>query len=238
MNVAATVCFVIYAAGAYLLGSVPFGYLMGRLAGMDIRQAGSRNIGATNCWRLCGWKFGLTAFLLDVAKGFAATFTAHLALGWCPLYDDLDEPAGYLLVVIAGAAAILGHVFPVYLGFRGGKAVATSLGVFLGVPAALPLAAGAFVLWVLVFLATRYVSVASTVAALGLLAAMLTVDVEGGFRLDAAAPWSQRWPLTAFAVLLVAAVLWRHRENYRRLAAGTENRFGRKKETGGSDAAA
>ena len=134
---------------------------------------------------------------------------------------------------MAGAAAIAGHVFPVYLKFRGGKAVATSLGVFLGLPALLPLAAGAFGLWVLTFAATRYVSVASTVAALGMLAATLLVEVAWSpfiFRINPAGAWNNRWPLSVFTIALVALVLYRHRENYRRLRAGTENQFGRKKQ--------
>ena len=97
------------------------------------------------------------------------------------------------------------------------------------VPAMLPLAAGTFVVWAVVFLATRYVSVASTAAALAMLAGVLVVDTTGGCRLDLASPWTARWPLTAFTILLVGAVLFRHRENYRRLLAGTENKFGRKK---------
>lgn len=228
MGLSGTLCFIGYCLAAYLLGSMPFGYLMGRLRGVDIRQDGSRNIGATNCWRLCGWAFGLPAFLLDVAKGFAATRVAYVAAGACPLYEGMPEATVHLLVIIAGASAILGHVFPLYLRFHGGKAVATSLGVFLGIPLMLPLAAGAFVLWVVVFTATRYVSVASTAAALGMLVAVLLVDPAAGFRIDPSIPWSARWPLTAFTMLLVAMVLVRHRENYRRLLAGTENRFGRK----------
>lgn len=218
-----------YCLLAYLLGSVPFGYLLGRLRGVDIRQGGSRNIGATNCWRICGWRFGLPAFLLDVAKGVAATLLAGVMLDVCPVFAELTNTAvRHLLVILAGTSAILGHVFPLYLRFRGGKAVATSLGVFLGMPVMLPLAAGAFAVWALVFLATRYVSVASTAAALGLLAATLTVDTRSTWRIDLVSPWTERWPVTAFTVLLVTVVLIRHRENYRRLLAGTENRFGGK----------
>jgi acyl phosphate:glycerol-3-phosphate acyltransferase len=226
MSLPGTLCFAGLCLGAYLLGSIPFGYLMGRLRGVDIRDAGSHNIGATNCWRLCGWQLGLPAFLLDVAKGLATTLTAGVVLDRCPLFDGMSSPVQYMLIIIAAVAVILGHVFPLYLHFRGGKAVATSLGVFLGIPAVLPLAGGAFALWVVVFLATRYVSVASTVAALGLLAGVLIFDIEGGLHIDFGSPWTVRWPLTTFTILLVAVVLVRHRENYRRLLTGTENRFG------------
>jgi len=236
MSLGGTACFLGWCLAAYLLGSVPFGHLLGRLAGVDIRTAGSRNIGATNCWRLCGWRFGLPAFVLDVAKGFAAALVARWVVGAWPPAADMPAPMVHLLVVLAGASAIVGHVFPLYLGFRGGKAVATSLGVLLGLPAVWPLAAGAFVLWTAVLLATRYVSVASTAAALAMLAAVLVVDVSDGVRLSLVTPWTERWPVTAFTVLLVVVVLVRHRENYRRLLAGTENKFGRRKPADESNA--
>ena len=225
MTPGATIGFVGYCLAAYLLGSVPFGYLMGRLAGVDIRDAGSHNIGATNCWRVCGWKYGLTAFLLDVAKGFVPTLAAHLMTRHCGPYNEMSEAVRNWLVVIAGASAIVGHVFPLFLKFRGGKAVATSLGVFLGLPAAMPLALGAFAVWAIVFALTRYVSVASTVAALALLAGGLTLDAAA-LRIDTAGPWHGRLPVTVMILLLVALVLFRHRANYRRLLAGTENKFG------------
>ena len=220
-----------WCAAAYLVGSIPFGYLLGRAKGVDIREAGSRNIGATNCWRVCGWPYGLTAFVLDVAKGFGATFVAYKMVELCPLFSGLSEPTRYLVIVLAGAAAIAGHVFPMYLRFRGGKAVATSLGVFLGIPAMLPFAAGAFAVWLIVFAATRYVSVASTVAALAFGTLALTVE-PWTVHFDPAGAWRDRWPLTVAAVLLVVLVLYRHRENYARLRAGTENKFRSGKKSG------
>ncbi|MBN2581836.1 MAG: glycerol-3-phosphate 1-O-acyltransferase PlsY [Planctomycetes bacterium] len=222
--------FVGYCVAAYLLGSLPFGYLMGRLKGVDIRTAGSRNIGATNCWRVCGWKCGFAAFVLDVGKGFVPTYVAWLMTRLCPLYnaDVLGEAARHVFVVVAGASAIAGHVLPVYLRFRGGKAVATSLGVLLGIPAVMPLAVAAFAAWLIVFALTRYVSVASTIAALTLLAGALTVDAAN-LRIDLAGPWHGRLPLTIMIILLVVLVLVRHRSNYRRLLAGTENKFSGKK---------
>jgi len=229
MTASAALTLAVWCAGAYLVGSIPFGYLLGRVKGVDIRAAGSRNIGATNCWRVCGWPYGLTAFVLDVAKGFGPTFGAYKMVALCPHFAGLSgHPIGHLAVVLAGAAAIAGHVFPVYLKFRGGKAVATSLGVFLGIPAMLPFAAGAFAVWLIVFAATRYVSVASTVSALAFGALALTVE-PWTVRLDPGGAWRARWPLTVAAVLLVVLVIYRHRENYRRLRAGTENKFGRGK---------
>ena len=226
MTTPAVLTLAAWCVAAYLVGSIPFGYLMGRVKGVDIREAGSRNIGATNCWRVCGWPYGLAAFVLDVAKGFGPTFGAYKMAALCPHFAGLSEPARDLVVVLAGAAAIAGHVFPIYLRFRGGKAVATSLGVFLGIPALLPFALAAFAVWLIVFAATRYVSVASTVAALAFGVLALTVE-PWSTHLDPGGAWRERWPLTAAAVLLVLLVLYRHRENYRRLRAGTENKFGR-----------
>ena len=115
---------IVYLLAAYFLGAVPFAYVMGRLAGVDIRSQGSRNVGATNCWRVCGWRYGLAAFLLDVAKGFAATLGAWLMVRHCPNFAGLGVLCGNIIVVAAGLAVIIGHVLPVYLKFKGGKAVA------------------------------------------------------------------------------------------------------------------
>ncbi|MBE3070706.1 MAG: glycerol-3-phosphate acyltransferase, partial [Planctomycetes bacterium] len=120
--------------GAYLAGSVPFGWLIGRMRGVDIREHGSRNIGATNCGRVCGWPWGVLAFLLDVAKGFGPVYVVRT---WV-LPTVMDGPGSAMarwgFVVLVAVMPIVGHVFPVWLGFRGGKAVATSLGVLLAVP--------------------------------------------------------------------------------------------------------
>jgi acyl phosphate:glycerol-3-phosphate acyltransferase len=221
----ALVALAAYMIAAYLLGAVPFAYLMGRLKGVDIRSEGSHNIGATNCWRVCGWKYGLTAFLLDVAKGLVVTFGAWMMTLYCPLWENVGPLWRNAAIVAAGLGVIIGHVLPVYLRFKGGKAVATSLGVMLGIPSLTVVAAALFVLWLIVFLATRYVSVASTVAAVGLLVLGMLID---GVRFDPAGAFDDRLPQTILIMLVVALVLWRHRENYRRLLAGTENRFGRK----------
>jgi glycerol-3-phosphate acyltransferase PlsY len=207
--------------GAYLLGSIPFGWLIGKARGVDIREHGSRNIGATNCWRVCGWPYGLAAFVLDVAKGF---FPVWLTVGWFGLYfspfhrtDWADDKIYWLVVVLTAAAAIAGHVFPVWLGFKGGKAVATSLGVLLALPMLGWLALGAFGVWIVVVLITRYVSVASSVAAIAFAAGYLW--------LERGEAWNTYLPVTVFVVLLVAIVLVRHRSNYARLMKGAENKL-------------
>jgi len=206
--------------GAYLLGSIPFGWLIGKARGVDIREHGSRNIGATNCWRVCGWPYGLAAFVLDVAKGFLPVYAAVLYMpGVMAPLEDL--PGGlrtfWLLLVLVAAAAIAGHVFPVWLGFKGGKAVATSLGVLLALPMLGWLALGAFGVWIVVVLITRYVSVASSVAAIAFAAGYLW--------LERGEAWNTYLPVTVFVVLLVAIVLARHRSNYARLMKGTEGKL-------------
>ncbi len=187
---------------AYLLGSIPFGYLLVRLVRHeDIRTVGSGNIGATNVLRSGGKGLGVATLLLDLLKAYAAVvFARHLV------------PANYDLAVGAAVAAVLGHVFPVWLGFRGGKGVASALGVFLAlVPAAALLSLGVFVVIVLL---TRYVSLASILGAAVMplagiaLAPVRSPMVIGGF------------------IFLSLLVIVKHQANIRRLLAGTENRFG------------
>ncbi len=183
--------------GGYLAGSIPTGYWLVRLVrGIDIRRVGSRSIGATNVWRLLGWKVGVPTILLDVAKGFVPALLASM------LVDDL---AGAL----AGGAAMLGHARPVFLRFeRGGKAVATTGGVLLGLaPEVAVLSLG---VWILTFLVSRYVSVAS-------MAAAVSVPVFA-FALE------ESWPVKILALAGAAAVVFLHRENIKRLFAHREPR--------------
>jgi acyl phosphate:glycerol-3-phosphate acyltransferase len=184
--------------GGYLLGSLPFGYWLPRiLRGEDIRTRGSGNIGASNVFRVYGRWIGIAVAVLDLAKGFAA---ALLGL-W----------AGDALVgVLAGAAAMVGHARPVFLRFeKGGKMVATAGGAFFALA---PLAALCCVgVWLLVFLVTRYASVASIVTALALVGFVLLFGYD--------------WPVVVFAVAGAAAIVFLHRHNLRRLAGGTEHRF-------------
>jgi len=207
-------------AGGYLAGSVPFGWLIGRMRGVDIREHGSRNIGATNCGRVCGAPWGVLAFVLDVAKGFLPVFAAVMFLpglaDWPADWTHWEAPQ-WLGTVGIGISPILGHVFPLWLKFRGGKAVATSLGVLAALPMLRWMALAAFGVWVVVVLATRYVSVASSVAAV--------VFVWGYLVFESAKAWGDYLPVTVFVILLVATVLVRHRSNYGRLLRGEENRL-------------
>lgn len=195
------------AACGYLVGSVPFGYLAGRLRGVDVRTVGSGNIGATNVFRTLGPRFGVATFALDAAKGFLAAWAVPRAL-WALAAGAPPPP---LAPLVATAAVLLGHGFPLFLGFKGGKGVATGLGCALAI---VPHSAfAALAVWIAVFLATRYVSVGSIAAALA--AAVL--------------PWLLDRPAGTTACALVSAlallIVWKHRSNVRRLLAGNENRF-------------
>lgn len=202
---------------AYLIGAVPFGLLIGKLRGIDIRQHGSGNIGATNVWRTLGPKWGLPTFLLDVAKGAIAVW-----LGREIAFQRVPHPVPYEILAYAeafsGLACILGHSFPVWLRFKGGKGVATSLGVILGI---MPLMATCVVFgtWLLVFWLFRYVSLASIVAAITLPLTLLILMLNN--LLESRVTF-------AFGCAAALLVIRRHRENIQRLVAGTENRFGKK----------
>ena len=198
----------------YLIGSIPFGWLIGKARGMDIREHGSKNIGATNCGRVCGWPYGVAAFLLDVGKGF---FPALAAVVWLPATIVGYESDRWLPTILIAIAPILGHVFPVFLRLKGGKAVATALGVVLALPMLRWPALAAFGVWCLVTGVTRYVSVGSTAAALTLLAIYLYVE-----RSDLC---YCKLPVTVLVILVVAMVIVRHRSNYVRLWKGTESKL-------------
>lgn len=200
---------ILLTALAYLVGSIPFGLLIAKTQGKDIRTMGSGNIGATNVLRCLGKPLGIACFVLDVLKGYlpAALFPI-LGKTLCP------NAVGPGIGILFGAAAILGHNFPVFLNFKGGKGVATSAGVLLGVA---PLAVAIGVLtWVIVFYTSGYVSLGSIIAA-------LVVVLTGWVRVG------HYGIVTALALTLLGALaIWRHRENIKRLIAGTENKFRRK----------
>jgi len=210
--------------GGYLVGAIPFGWLIGKMRGVDIRQLGSKNIGATNCGRVCGWPCGVAAFLLDVLKGLLPVLAA---VAWLPREIAFaDEERRWLFTVLVAGSPILGHLLPVYLKFKGGKAVATSLGVVLALPMLRWVAVAAFVVWCLVVLATGYVSVASTVAALAFAGAYLW--------LEWARAGNEYLAVTVLVFHILGLVIIRHRANYLRLIKGTENGvlWRKKKEAG------
>jgi acyl phosphate:glycerol-3-phosphate acyltransferase len=201
--------YLVTALLAYLLGSIPTGYLAGRLRGIDIRQSGSGNIGATNVFRVLGKPAGIIVLIIDGLKGYAAcAWVAELVMHWFPA--RIGEDDAYRIV--AGLAAILGHNFTCWLKFRGGKGVATSGGVLAAlVPGALIIILS---LWILVFALSRYVSLASLAAAFAL----------------PFATWITRHniSLTLVTAAMGALAIYKHRSNIQRLMHGTENRFGSK----------
>lgn len=188
---------LLWLAGAYLLGSIPTGLLLGRLYGIDVRKEGSGNIGATNLYRTVGRRVGVLTLIGDCLKGVLPVLVARQ----CGLGADQ--------VALVGLAAFCGHVFSVFLRFKGGKGVATALGVFLSLA---PLAvAAALALFVALMLLWRYVSLGSISAA----AIMpLAVFMLGGDHV-----------LVVVTLIIALIVIFRHHENIRRLIAGTENRF-------------
>lgn len=205
---------------AYLLGSVPFGLLIARLHGVDLRKVGSGNIGATNVSRALGKKWAYVCFVLDVCKGLVPMLLVPV-LGLVQDSPASRELFGWLAV---GAAAILGHVFPLYLRFKGGKGVATSLGVVLGLwPYLTVCGLATFALWGVSVLVTRMVSLASVIAA-----GCFPLLLAGAIALLPGWTFSALWPLFLIAVPIPLLVIVRHRDNLKRIAAGTEHKIGQK----------
>lgn len=205
--------YVVVAIGAYLIGSFPSGFVIGRARGVDLRREGSGNIGATNALRVLGKKWGYLCFALDIGKGVLAVALArHFAasLGLVPVYAAM----------LAAGAVLIGHTFPVWLGFRGGKGIATSGGIALALfpPIVFALSIG---VWLAVFFTSRIVSVAS-------LAASLTL---GGTLVVLAALHRAEPALAIVGVAMTALVFWLHRANLSRLAQGTEPRFEKRRKS-------
>lgn len=198
----------------YLIGSIPFGYIVARARGVDIFSQGSGNIGATNVGRILGRRFGILVFLLDFAKGALPTLLGQFLAGMVAVPDL--PPA--TVPVLAGVAAFLGHLFPIYLRLRGGKGVATGAGVVL-ILMPVPMAA-AFLTWLVVVAASRYVSLASILAVIVLSKVQFLMTLPSG-------PFSPTHGVTtSFALFAALVVILRHQGNIRRLLAGTENRIG------------
>jgi glycerol-3-phosphate acyltransferase PlsY len=185
---------------AYFVGSIPFAYLVARHQGIDLRVAGSGNVGASNVLRTTGIRAAIVAMLLDAAKGAVAVVVAQLLT------------AGVVTAVAAACASIIGHVYPIWLRFRGGKGVATAAGAFAVLaPAALGVAAGVFLLAVIV---TRIISVGSIAGALTLALAAAIGDAPGVVAVGAS--------------VSTLIIIYRHRDNLTRLLAGTERRIGQR----------
>ncbi|MEI7912093.1 MAG: glycerol-3-phosphate 1-O-acyltransferase PlsY [Verrucomicrobiota bacterium] len=225
---------------AFVLGSIPFGLLMAKAKGIDIRKEGSGNIGATNVLRVMGKKYGISCLLLDALKGFLPTLLAinlirfggqpsGMLIGLLQPYAEVlpsdRQFTAQLLQVVSGLCAILGHNYSPWVGFKGGKGIATSAGVVIALmPAAIVIL---LLFWYLLFVTTRYVSVASisTVAILPL----LTVGRSWYHGRIQDGSWNK--PLFAFSVIVAVLGIWKHRANIQRLRHGTENRFEKRQKT-------
>jgi glycerol-3-phosphate acyltransferase PlsY len=198
----------------YLVGSIPAGYIVARLAGVDIRKVGSGNIGATNIVRILGKQYGYPVFVFDFLKG---VFAVKLSIFIFYHFGGPTFASPELCGIIGGSCCVLGHSYPVWLGFKGGKGVATSGGVIVAMMPWVALTAG--IVWLAVFWLTRYVSVAS-------IAAVLSMPLAAGTML-----WFRQLHsvvLFYFSLFLAAIVVVRHRTNLSRLFEGTEQRFHRK----------
>ncbi|WLD10505.1 glycerol-3-phosphate 1-O-acyltransferase PlsY [Planctellipticum variicoloris] len=196
----------------YFAGSIPFGLLLARaLKGVDLRTVGSGNIGATNASRALGTKWGLVVLVLDALKGgLPAILLPRLWTG--------DDVSLQQLTAVAGLGAVLGHMYSCWLGFSGGKGVATSIGVLLAVS---PWGAlTTFAMFVVVFAATRFVSLGSVLGA-------IAFSVHQMIALQPAPFGPETWPVGAFSLIVPALVIWKHRSNLHRLFKGQEPRFGR-----------
>ncbi|PIZ99400.1 MAG: acyl-phosphate glycerol 3-phosphate acyltransferase [Candidatus Komeilibacteria bacterium CG_4_10_14_0_2_um_filter_37_10] len=191
---------------AYLLGSLPFGYLLGLAAGKDVRQIGSKNIGFTNVFRLCGWRYGLPTLILDVGKGFTAAY----------FVPQLFNITTNIEIVFIGLAALLGNIFPVWLKFKGGKGVATGAGIYL---ALLPneLLMAVFI-WATLLSITHVMSLSSLMATLTIALTRVLRSWPDSFN------WNE-WPLTTLTILTLVVILITHTKNIQRLRRGEENKF-------------
>jgi len=203
-----TVGYILTVLIAYLLGSIPTGFLVAKARGVDIRRLGSGNIGATNVFRILGKPAGIFVLLADAAKGWLAVFVvAELVAGW--FYPAAGPLAREWFAIGAGVAAILGHNYTCWLYFKGGKGIATSAGVLLAlVPWPLLIILG---IWIVVFALSRYVSLASISAAFALPFAAWSVE--------------ESTTITLVTAALAALAIYKHRANIQRLVKGTENRI-------------
>jgi len=204
--------YIVTALGAYLLGSIPFGFLVAKAKGVDIRSVGSGNIGATNAMRVLGKPAGIFVLLMDALKGYSA-------VAWLPVFLQQIFPATMvdleMLRLVAGISAVLGHNFTCWLKFKGGKGIATTAGVYLALAPWTVLVA--LIVFILAVLLTKYVSVGSIAAAIALPATVWIMTPHDLF-------------LGIVTTALGLLAIYKHKSNIQRLLAGTESRFGKKTE--------
>ncbi len=207
---------------AYFLGAIPFALIIGLVNGSDIRLHGSGNVGATNCGRVVGKKWGFLCFFLDVCKGFLPVF---LAGHFCQLIGaDTLTTQQAILWLLVGIMTVLGHVFPIYLKFKGGKGVATSTGMLLGFYPLLTIpVAIVFVIWIILTAIWKMIGLSSSVVAILLPLVFL------GFLKYKKLDFSANLPFISMTLIIGALVLYMHRSNIGRIIAGTEPKLGSKK---------
>ncbi|MCP3967494.1 MAG: glycerol-3-phosphate 1-O-acyltransferase PlsY [Lentisphaerae bacterium] len=220
MTTSVIISFVVVFLGAYLIGAIPWAYLIGKWKGIDLREYGSGNYGATNVTRVIGKWHGRLCFILDFLKGFIPVFAVSMMIkyGW---FEDKYQ----LSQIIAAFGAVLGHIFPVYTRFRGGKGMSTSAGAILGLAPYSVLIAAA--VWVVVFLASRYVSLAS-------IAAAAVLPVCATF-ISLMKLYVHSYYVLGFLYLLALLAIVKHSSNIKRLMNGTESRFSKDKEEAESE---
>ncbi len=222
---------------AFLLGSIPFGLLIAKTKGIDIRKHGSGNIGATNVLRIVGKQYGICCLFLDLLKGLIPTIVGVSLIRYgddihqmsIPFLIDLSESLPSTdqlkvqsLQVFTGLCAILGHNYSPWVGFKGGKGIATSAGVLIGLmPAAVVIL---FFIWVALFFLTRYVSIASIGASL----ALPFLTIYGSYYHGKLANGTWNKPLFLFSIIIAVLATWKHRSNIKNLMNGTEHRFEKK----------
>jgi len=212
--------FAIAITAAYLLGSVPFGLLIAKAHGKDLRSIGSGNIGATNVSRARGRKWACFCFVLDVFKGLIPMLVTMFLVAGISTNSTSERVVLLWLWLAVGCAAVLGHIFPIYLKFKGGKGVATSFGVALGLwPYYTICAVVAVAIWVVAVLIWRYVSLASIIAAV-VFPAVLTLAII----IKPSWHFADLWPLLIVATAIPLMVIIRHRQNIKRLITGTESK--------------
>ena len=191
--------------GAYLIGGIPFGFLIGKMRGVDVRTAGSKNIGATNVFRTVGKKWGLLAFFCDVMKGLVPTLVAKT------LYAETTPE----MPILVGITCVVGHMLTPYMKFKGGKGVATAFGALI---ALMPTTVGmAFALFAVVFACSHYISLGSCTAATALAIAVWIPFLDHGGYHDL--------PLSVLVTLIAAFIVWKHRSNIGRLVRGEESKI-------------
>ena len=207
---------------SYIVGSLPFGFWISKSLGVDIRNQGSGNIGATNVLRTLGRKVGITVLILDISKGFLPVLIGSIII-FNQLPDsmlDKEEIKGTIYVLLA-IGAILGHNYTFWLGFKGGKGIATSAGAIM--PFLPEVLIGSLFVWILFFFLSRYVAIASIAAAFSI--PILTVSLDHNYLFP---DINSSWPVISFGIIASIMAVWRHRSNIQRLIKGEEDQFERK----------